>query len=924
MKLQRLCVLLFSLFWTQILVTCFDSCSNYIPERDITDCLPDESSGEPGCRARGCCWRPTQTQGVPWCFYPENYQPADYRLQSTQQMNGEEGFTDKIHKNEANPRWPNDILNLQVQVSYVSPRVARIRITDAANSRFEVPLALNIDGLREKHRQLKRNYQVTSTSSSNEYGLTLTRTSDGSVLFNSSVAGPFIIYTDQFLELSTLLPSRTIFGIGERENNFLRRVDSWSVLGLYSRDTVPRPDANLYGVHNFLLGMIAEGKSTGTSYGYFFLNSHAQEVILQPKPAITYRTIGGILDLFIFTAEHPRDVVSDYWTLIGPPTLPPYWSLGFHLCRWGYYDTNHIRLTMQRNIDQHMPHDVVWADIDYMDRYLDWTVDPQRYHDLGDFVKRIRQDSGKRFVMVVDPGVGSEYAGNYPVYDDGIREGVFINKSDNSAPIVGKVWPGLTVFPDFTNPRTLDWWAKHMKLFYDKVPFSGVWIDMNEPSNFYYGSTEGCGGNKWDDPPYTPHIDFRNINQLTLCASARQTLGRLYDLHSMYGYFEAKVTYEALQKVVPRERPFILSRSTFAGAGRYAAHWTGDNLADWHNLFHSVVQIMNFNLYGIPMTGADVCGFREPTNEELCTRWMQVGSFYPFMRNHNDNRAPDKDPGAWGEDAKRRMRDTLRLRYSLLPYLYTQMHRATTHQLTVFHPLFFFYPNDTEIYGLDTQFMLGPALMVAPIFGPGAAQRDVFLPEDAWCNLHELDFHLYKRKWHKIPITMDNIPVYIRGGQVVSFQGYKHNAPESALTTDAYRQLPFTFIACMSMTGEASGEMVVDDGITMDSVDPNLKKYNLIHYYVNTKESYAKFTAPYRGLMSSEDKQSATVPMEELIVLGIPWRPKGVSVTYKKAKQIIRPPTAADFEIEENVLKIKLGGLDFVKADIDEILVRWM
>ncbi|NXQ06602.1 LYAG glucosidase, partial [Vidua macroura] len=223
--------------------------------------------------------------------------------------------------------------------------------------------------------------------------------------------------------------------------------------------------------------------------------------------------------------------------------------------------------------------------------------------------------------------------GTYKPYDEGLKRGVFIRNATGQ-PLIGKVWPGPTAFPDFTNPKTHEWWHDMVKDFHEQVPFDGMWLDMNEPSNFVEGSMDGCPSNNLEHPPYVPGVFGGRLQAGTICASSQQYLSSHYNLHSLYGLTEAIASHNALLRVRGK-RPFIISRSTFAGHGRYAGHWTGDVGSDWEQLYYSIPEVLLFNLFGVPLVGADICGFLGDTNEELCVRWTQLGAFYPFMRNHN-------------------------------------------------------------------------------------------------------------------------------------------------------------------------------------------------------------------------------------------------------------------------------------------------
>ncbi|NXI43474.1 SUIS protein, partial [Galbula dea] len=223
----------------------------------------------------------------------------------------------------------------------------------------------------------------------------------------------------------------------------------------------------------------------------------------------------------------------------------------------------------------------------------------------------------------------------YESYVRGQSKKVWVTESDGETPLLGEVWPGETVFPDFTNPECSSWWVEECKTFYKVVPYDGLWIDMNEVSNFIKGSKNGCKQNDLNYPPFTPNILDKLMFAKTICMDAVQKWGKHYDVHSLYGYSMAISTRKALEALFPGKRSFLISRSTFIGSGKHTSHWLGDNAATWEHIKWAIPGMLEFNLFGLPYVGADICGFFDNTTEELCLRWMQVGAFYPFSRNHN-------------------------------------------------------------------------------------------------------------------------------------------------------------------------------------------------------------------------------------------------------------------------------------------------
>ncbi|KAG7470359.1 lysosomal alpha-glucosidase [Solea senegalensis] len=406
----------------------------------------------------------------------------------------------------------------------------------------------------------------------------------------------------------------------------------------------------------------------------------APHVTLQPTPALTWVSTGRILDLYFFLGPDPQSVIRQYLQVIGRPMMPPYWSLGFHLCRWGYTTTNTTRKVAQRMHNANLPLDVQWNDLDYADKRRIFTFDPWRFGDLPEMVEEFHR-RGMKYILILDPGISSTSpTETYPPFDDGLKRDVFI-KNVTGHILIGKVWPGPTAFPDFTNPETRQWWEDCIRGFHSKVPVDGLWIDMNEPANFVQGSMEGCPHTDLEDPPYTPRVVGGELNSGTLCMSAQRRQSTHYNLHNMYGLTEAYATNRALAKVRGK-RPFVLSRSSYSGIGRFSGVWTGDVRSDWEQLRFSIPAVLQFSLFGVPLVGADICGFEGNTTEELCVRWMQLGAFYPFMRDHNDNFNAPQEPYVFGQEAQAAMRSALNLSNTRTDLVHTDFHLNNNNKLS--------------------------------------------------------------------------------------------------------------------------------------------------------------------------------------------------------------------------------------------------
>ncbi|KAJ7402548.1 hypothetical protein BTVI_85304 [Pitangus sulphuratus] len=559
------------------------------------------------------------------------------------------GFEATLKRLPSPTLFGNDIHTVLLTGEYQTPNRFHFKITDPKTQRFEVPH----EHVKPFTGSAASNLKYEVTLKQNPFGLVVTRASNGKVLFDTTI-GP-LVYADQFLQLSIKLPSSNIYGVGEHVHKQYRHDVNWKTWPMFSRDIGPSGEMhNLYGVQTFFLCL---ENTTGASFGVFLMNSNAMEFVVQPAPAVTYRTIGGILDFYIFLGDTPEQVVQEYLQFVGLPMFPSYWSLGFQLSRWNYGSLDEVVNVVERNRAIGLPYDVQFTDIDYMEERKDFTYDKEKFRDLPQFAEYMH-NYGQKYVIIL-------------------------------------VWPGETVFPDFTNPDCTSWWVEECKLFYDMVPYDGIWIDMNEVSNFIQGSKSGCEQNDLNYPPYTPRILERLMFSKTLCMDAVQKWGKHYDVHSLYGYSMGISTQKAIERVFPGKRSFILSRSTFVGSGKQAGHWLGDNAATWDHLRWAIPGMLEFNLFG-----------------------------YPYSQ----------DPAAFGADSVlvSSSKHYLNIRYTLLPYLYTLFYKAHTRGDTVVRPLLHEFYSDEATWDISRQFLWGPGLLISPVLEPGVNFTRIYLPDAPW------------------------------------------------------------------------------------------------------------------------------------------------------------------------------------------------
>ncbi|KAG0320859.1 alpha-glucosidase maltase [Dissophora globulifera] len=829
----------------------------------------------------------------------------------------------------------------------------------------------------------------------NSFSFTVIRKATGEKLFDTSSLG--LTMQDQYLELSTHLVggsserAANLFGLGENVGQLRRKLGTTTTL--WARDCPCRPDINLYSCHPFYMEVLP----SGSAHGVLLLSSNGMDVVLSPEgDRLTYKVIGGAVELYIFTGPTPQRVIQQYTELIGRPCMIPYYAQGFHMCRWGYDTLDKVK-TIVANFKKHqLPLEVMWIDIDYMKDYKCFTFDEERFpiKQLGEYVDELHAQDQK-MVMILDPGIKVQYeTGLYEPYDEGVAKNLFVKRrvtkyeeredgtkyyEGDLVDFVGKVWPGKTTFPDWFHPETQSYWTKYVTRWLQQVPLDGIWIDMNEAASFHDGdcshiassedrpvrvsdfalteadSEDGEGAHMLqpqhagastkeepvqskgrkshinltqdgdtiqpkdviaiherqyenahdphhlervhsgqasqeivsgkgskppvvyhspNDPPYriNNNSEFASLEYRTISADALHHEGITeYDAHNLYGHMEGIATYKALRAFQPDNKPFILSRSTFPGSGRFVCKWNGDNWSSEYDLKASIAGLLNFQFFGIPMVGADIGGFGDVASEELLIRWHQLGAFYPFMRNHNCLPNPPQEPYVTKPLANV-TRAYVDMRYRLLPYWYTLFYRAHQSGRMVCSPLWILDPTDHDLLSNDEQFLVGEAILVSPVLKLEQTSVQARFPAGRWYDLHSGLLEVYvqdKRaagthsavsQVFKMDAPLESIPVHVRGGHILPRAEFE--AGTFIQTTAQVRKAPLEVLVALDETECASGEYYHDDD-TLAPKDGTLVKFQA-RPGMMTMSSFAanKIVDPLKE-SRTEGSRGSTAPVGE-------------------------------------------------------------
>lgn len=537
------------------------------------------------------------------------------------------------------------------------------------------------------------------------------------------------------------------FGLGDKSGPLDHRNLSFTMWNtdMYGWQESTDP---LYKDIPFLLAM-----RSGSAYGIFLDNTYRSNFDFgkESRDFYSFGADGGGLDYYFFYGPEPKRVIQDFTALVGRSPLPPLFALGYQQCRYSYYPEARVREIAREFRTRKIPADVIYLDIDYQRNNRPFTVDREKFPNFEGMVKDLKNE-GFKIVAITDLHIAK--VPGYKPYDEGMSKGFFVTNPDGST-YVGKVWPGDSVFPDFTRDVVRKWWGT---LYTDFVHtgIRGFWNDMNEPAIFERADKT------------MPLDTIHNVE-------GRKTDHR--EIHNVFGMQNVRATYEGMLRLQPDVRPFVLTRAAYAGAQRYAATWTGDNSATWNHMRISIPQLMNLGLSGYSFVGDDIGGFAGSPTPELLTRWMELGVFNPIYRNHATKGSRNREPWVDGPEHEAIRRRYIETRYRLLPYIYTGMEEASKSGVPFMRPMFLEFPGEASLATNDTEFMFGSNLLVAPKVIEFVGTYEVQLPGGNW-----YDF------WTGLPIQgtskmvdppLDTLPVYVRAGSILPQQPLVQNVDET-------------------------------------------------------------------------------------------------------------------------------------------------
>lgn len=542
-------------------------------------------------------------------------------------------------------------------------------------------------------------------------------------------------------------PQEHFYGLGDIPGHKNLRGQRRMLWGsdVYGYDSETNP---LYKNIPFFIGLHHK-----RSYGIFFDNPFRSVFDFgKERPSVSsFWAQGGEMNFYFMRGPSTAEVVEAYSRLTGTPEMPPLWALGFHQCKWSYKSQTEVLEIAEGFRSREIPCEAIYVDIDYMDgfRCFTWNGSVGAYPDPKSMTAEL-ESMGIKTVAIIDPGIKIDP--EYFVYQSGIESDVFCRRMDGPL-LKGNVWPGPCHFPDFTSERVRDWWADLFPPFMEESGLAGIWTDMNEPAVFNEDKT-------------FPR-DVRHDYDGHPCSHRKA--------HNVYGMQMSRATQEGLRRALPDKRPFVITRSAFAGTQRFSSAWTGDIQSTWEHLKIGNIQCQRLALSGYSFVGTDIGGFSGRSDGELFVRWLQMGVFHPFCRVHSSGDENEQEPWSFGEPYTSIAKKFIELRYRILPYLYTVFEDHTRTGSPMLRSLIYIDDQDAECHHRAEEFSLGADLITCPISKPGAEGRWLYLPVGTWFDFWTgKSFEGGDELWMDVPL--DSTPLFVRGGSVLPLSPVRMNS----------------------------------------------------------------------------------------------------------------------------------------------------
>ena len=643
--------------------------------------------------------------------------------------------------------------NAQTEITVYSPNIIRVRTDKILKRDFSYaviaqPTQTKVDISQSDSQVIILTDSIKAVISKTPFSVAF-YTLDGKVINQDEEGLTTSWVNEEVTTYKKMQQAERFIGLGEKNGDLDRKGNAYthwnSDVSGYSTGHDP-----LYSTIPFYIGI-----HHNINYGIFMDNTYQSDFNFgaSNNRFSSFGAHGGEMNYYFIYHQKLADIITSYTALTGRMKMPPLWSLGYQQNRYSYYPETEVYRIAQTLREKKIPADGITLDIHYMDAYKLFTWDKTRFPNPLAMTKKL-ETMGFKTTVIVDPGIKVE--ANYPAYERGIKSDIFIKYPDNTN-YTGQVWPGWCHFPDFTSEKGRNWWKKEAS-FFAETGISGIWNDMNEIATW---------GQKMPSNVLFDYDGLKATNQQG---------------HNVYGMQMARASFEGAVETM-KKRPFILTRAAYAGVQRYSAMWTGDNRSEENHMIAGVRMMNSMGLGGIAFTGMDIGGFTGNPGISLYARWIQIGAFNPYFRNHTAINSKSSEPWSFGEEVLEISRNYINLRYKLMPYLYSAFYEASQNGQPIMRTLAIDHTFDAKVYDtqFQNQFFYGSSFMVAP-FESTEKFGKIYFPKGLWYNLYNAETETGNQE-KIVQLSLQKLPVYVKGGSIIPMQSLVQSTSEKPTDT---------------------------------------------------------------------------------------------------------------------------------------------
>ena len=735
---------------------------------------------------------------------------------------------------------------LNISLNLEHSNYVHLLIDSMKANRWKVPNEIlnneYFDTMKEKYSKKNINFEIEYVKKKTSFFFNLyTLSNNQKNIFYSFTTKKNFLFSNSFINFESILTSDEIYGFGERIHQFKL---SEGIYTIWPTNQKNRYDEGKGGQN--LLGhqpiALHKTKYKNIWLGFVFLNSNAQDVQIykneNEETVLSHKTIGGIIDYYIIVNNSPENVIKDIKYLIGKPALPPYWALGYHQGGDMFDSIDEFKEVYRTYKKKKIPIDVMWINENLINEENN---EDEYYNSFAYYIREgLHAEDHTKLITTRNCDISyneKEYSKYLKIGDE---YNIFVKSGFTENNLISQYERGRSIMPDFLDPEIDKLWNEILFDIYNtEANFDGICLENDLIPSKHYGTCQGevLGKSYECDmfnnfklsyiPGYKNHINILSTGGLSLNALTFNNM--IFNNKPLINIYESKHTFNYIKSL--QKRPFVISQSNSFGSGKYSYHFFTENESNNTYLNYSVSSIFTYNIFGIPFTGADICGYNKNATINLCTRWYNIGTFYPLMRNNFIlKKNIEKFPWSFDNETEKIITKDIKIRYSLIKYFYSQLFLVSLNEKGgFFKPVMFEYPDDIYSYdNIKDRIMVGEAFLLCPFYDDEEIDKSFIFPNDNYnrypngenINTYSEETEEINDKNNrviKLSGKKNELHIFLRGGYIIPMQ---ETLNKYVMNTFYLRHQKLNLIINPNHIGFAKGTIFFDND-DIDTIENN-------------------------------------------------------------------------------------------------------